>query len=149
DVERGVVRPEGRVVGVLYETAGPFAVAFRIDVLRREVRGHVLDAEQPPAAVYHGLVFACPVHDVHRHDARLFAYPVVAGTERGGDMDDTGTVRRRYVVAGDDPESVAHRLHPVDELPVADADQLGALVHPAADGVRAFHLRGEIGGEQV
>ena len=148
DVERGVVRTEGRVVGVLHETAGPFAVAFRIDVFRNEVGVHVLDAEQTAAAVHHGLVLARPVYDVHRHDARLFTYAVVVGAERGGDMYDARTVHRGHVVAGDDAEGVAHRLHPVDELPVAYSDQFRTLVNPFPDAVRSLHLRSEIGWKQ-
>ena len=63
-------------------------------------------------------------------------------------MHDTRTVGGGHVVAQDDAERIARRLHPGDKLFVADAFEVRTLVGDRSDFELALHLGGKIRPQQ-
>ena len=145
DVERRVGVAQPFVVGVLHVAARILPVFFGVDVRLHEFRVEVLHEEELALLVNHRLVLAGAVNHEERRDACGFRHAVVVGAERRGDVHDARTVRGGHVVADDHAEGVAFRLHPRDQLLVADAFQLGTFPAPLHDLVCAFHLLGEVG----
>ena len=149
DVQRRVGVAQPLVVGVLHIAARILPVFRGVDVRLHELRVEVFDQKEFALPVDHRLVLARAVDHEERRDAGDFRHTVVVGAERRGDVHDARTVRSGHIVADDHAERVALRLHPRDQLLVADALQFGA--HPCLfrDLVRAFHLLGEVGTQQV
>ena len=149
DVERRVGVAQPFVVGVLHVAARILPVFFGVDVRLHEFRVEVLHEEELALLVNHRLVLAGAVNHEERRDACGFRHAVVVGAERRGDVHDARTVRSGHVVADDHAECVAHRLHPREQLLVADAFQFGAFPHLVHDFVGALHLFGEVGTQQL
>ena len=110
----------------------------RVDVRFHVVRVEVLEAAEAALAVHLGLRVTVLVNDQQPHDAGGRGHALVVGAEGRRDVHDAGTVLGRHVVARDDAERVAVRLEPRDQLAVADAHQLPALVRAVE------HLKGHL-----
>ena len=149
DVERRVILGERDVVGVLNEATCPLLVEFYVYAVGYELIVELLDEEELTRLVDHRLRLARLVDHKERRDAGSACYAVVIGTEGWCDMHDTRTVRRGYVVAHNHAERVAHRLHPRDELLVADALELLALECQLLDLESALLLLAEVGSDEL
>ena len=145
DVQRRVGLAQPLVVGVLHVAARILPVFRGVDVRLHELRVELFDQKEFALPVDHRLVLARAVDHEERRDAGGLGHAVVVGAERRGDVHDARTVRGGHVVADDHAEGVAFRLHPRDQLLVADAFQLGTFPAPLHDLVCAFHLLGEVG----
>ena len=148
DVERRRVGGERIVVGVFHVTARPLGIGRCIDVVAYEGRVELFEQEEPSLAIDHRLILARLIDHKQRGDASGAGHAVVVRTERRGDMYDTRTVGGGHVVAQDDAERIARRLHPGDELFVADAFEVRALVGDRVDFELALHLGGKIRPQQ-
>ena len=126
DVEgRGILR-KAVVERVLDIAAGEFDIG-RVDRLSVGFV-HIFEAEEAALAVHLGLAAAVVIHDHHRRDIEGSGDFLVVRTEGRGDVDDTGTVLGRHVVAGNHAEGVAFQgLEPGNQLLVAHADEFGAF----------------------
>ena len=116
------------VVGILDELTLPGLVSLDIDVLSYKLRIEFVDHVEAAAEVNHRADLAGAVYEFQRWNVVLVRYSEVICAECARDVDDTGTVLGRHVVAGDHAEGIAVGRHPGDELLVAHAGQLGAFV---------------------
>ena len=68
------------------------------------------------------------VNHHERRDASGGGHALIVGTEGRRDVDDTGTVFRGHIIAGDDAERALAGVHPRDKLLVRNAHEVFALV---------------------
>ena len=119
NVEGRVVRLEIRVICVLDEASGIFAVKLLIDIVLPVFGIHFPESEETALLVYLGREVAVSVlHPDARH-SRSLGHAGVVRTECRGDVHDSGTVLGGHIVSEDDLESaVCLMLEPWDELVV-------------------------------
>ena len=119
NVEGRIIRSKSRVVCVLYEASGVFAVKLLIDKILSVVGIHFPECEETALLVHLGREVAVSVlHPDARH-SRSLGHAGVVRTECRGDVHDSGTVLGGHIVSEDDLESaVCLRLEPRDELVV-------------------------------
>ena len=120
-----------------------------VDVRADEFGVEVFEEEEAALPVDHRLVLAGLVDHEQRRNVSGAGHACVVGTERGGDVYDARTVGGGDVVARDDAERIAVGLYPRNQLFVADADEFVAAPALSGDFVGAFHLLGEVGGDEV
>ena len=90
-------------------------------------RIQVFQAEEAALTVHLGLWIAILVDGHDSHDACGCGNALIVGTKSGGDVHDTGTVRRGNIISGNHAEGISLRLEPGDELVIADPNQFRAL----------------------